>query len=562
MTHPERLPIVLALVMTGLNAVKPAVVDDPAYLAMAAHLSQHPLDPYGFEQFWYSRPTPAMEVLAPPVLPYWLAGGYALVGDNLPLLKLMLFPFAWAFAAAAFALLRRFARGTDRPGTVMLALSPAVLPLFNVMLDVPAVALGLACVAVFVRGIDTRRIAFVTAAGVLMGLAIQTKYTMLTIPAVVTGYALLHRRVGPAVLAVGIGFGLAVGWDLLLVNGYGESHFWHHAAGEAAGTLAEKLSAKIDLGLPLLTYFGGLAFAWGLYGGRAAGFPPAAVRAAAGAAAVAFGWVILDPAAFLPPRPPAFAPRFGLAQTTGWLLGLGLLVTIGLCLTKMLVRRPTRLRWSADSWFLAGWLVVEVAGAFALTPFPAGRRVMMLSVVVGLIACRAVSRLGRLNPARCPPRWVPVYAVGVGLTYYALDAWDALPERLLPGRAAAVIAAAPGGRGPGTVWTQGHWGWQYYTARQGFTAFVPGRTVLQPGDWYVHPAHPPGPGFYRPVLATEAPPDLEALVHVGGVIWDDRLPYQTIPTLYGGAVPVLGRGFPRLSIEVYRVVRPWTPTAR
>src|SRR5580704_11221027 len=69
------LPILLALIMTSLNAFKAQCIDDTAYLAVAAQIASHPLDPYGFQQFWYQEPQPANEILAPPVVPYWLGLG-------------------------------------------------------------------------------------------------------------------------------------------------------------------------------------------------------------------------------------------------------------------------------------------------------------------------------------------------------------------------------------------------------------------------------------------------------------------------------------------------------
>src|SRR5215210_6930590 len=107
-------PVVLAVIVSMANAVKPVVVDDTAYLAFARHIAQHPLDPYGFELFWYWVPEPAMEILAPPVVPYWLAAGVALFGEHVVLLKLWLFPFLWLFAWSLRELLRRFARGSER----------------------------------------------------------------------------------------------------------------------------------------------------------------------------------------------------------------------------------------------------------------------------------------------------------------------------------------------------------------------------------------------------------------------------------------------------------------
>ena len=65
----HRLPLLLAGVITLLNAVKPAVVDDTAYLLFARHIAADPLQPYSFELFWYYRPDPAMEIRAACALP-------------------------------------------------------------------------------------------------------------------------------------------------------------------------------------------------------------------------------------------------------------------------------------------------------------------------------------------------------------------------------------------------------------------------------------------------------------------------------------------------------------
>ena len=91
-------PTALAVIVTLANAIKPVLVDDTAYLAYARQMAAHPLDPYGFTIHWYTVPEPAMDVLAPPVVPYWLALGMRLFGEHILLLKLWLFPFVWIFA--------------------------------------------------------------------------------------------------------------------------------------------------------------------------------------------------------------------------------------------------------------------------------------------------------------------------------------------------------------------------------------------------------------------------------------------------------------------------------
>src|SRR5262249_30179537 len=124
-------PLLLALIVTLANAVKPVIIDDTAYLTYARHIAAHPFDPYGFDIYWYTIPRSAFEVLAPPVLPYWLAVGIALFGEHIVLLKFWLFPFVWAFAWAVKELLRRFARGTESRLLPLIVLSPAILPTVN-----------------------------------------------------------------------------------------------------------------------------------------------------------------------------------------------------------------------------------------------------------------------------------------------------------------------------------------------------------------------------------------------------------------------------------------------
>src|SRR5438128_394747 len=131
--QPSRfaLSLFLATVLTSVNALKPPLIDDTAYLTLARHISHAPFDPYGFEQYWYAQPEPANHVLAPPVLPYWLALGMRLFGENILLLKLWLFPVAALFVFALGSLLRRFARPMEAPMLTFAVLSPVVLPALN-----------------------------------------------------------------------------------------------------------------------------------------------------------------------------------------------------------------------------------------------------------------------------------------------------------------------------------------------------------------------------------------------------------------------------------------------
>lgn len=551
-------PTALAVLLTLLNALKPVVVDDTAYLLFARHIAAHPFEPYDFKLFWYAEPEPAMQILAPPVLPYWLAIGVDLFGEHLFLLKLWLFPFALIFCHAAGFLLRRFARGTERVGVVLMTLSPAILPLFNFMLDVPAVALGLGGLAVFVHGCDRQRLGWALLAGVLIGLAMQTKYTMATAPVVIAWYGLLTRNRLAAVVAGIVAVGVFAGWEVFLWTTSGESHFLYHARDQQSAHEGGWLIAKLDLIHPLLGHLGWLGLGGGLFAGRAAGFGRPFVLVVAIVAALGLGAVCLTPysQSILLRNTETGTPRLDLPQLVFQPLGFAVMVTATLAAVKLGFRYPRGpyglLRVSPTAWFVIGWVVIELAGYFALTPFPAARRIINLSVALAMLSCVLVARM----PQRRPDRWLLSYGVALGLALYAIDCWDALPERQLADRAANVIREHGGGR----IWTEGHWGWQYYMERNGTELIVPKQSELNAGDWLVLPMIPDEVGFYRPYhggahlhLASDA------VVLIDEFVWKDRLAAQTIPNLYGGFVPVIGRDHPRLRVRVYRITREWVP---
>src|SRR6185369_7902418 len=183
-----------ALALTVLNALKPPTIDDPSYLRHIQQTAHHPLDPYGGEMFFLEIPGPAVHNVAPPVFVYWMALGARITGDRPQFLKLWVLPFALLLLGATYDLLRRFARGLERAGLWLLALSPAILPSLNLMLDVPALALSLAAIASFLRAADRGSPRLALAAGAIAGLAIQTKYTGFTVGLVLLAIGWLRGR--------------------------------------------------------------------------------------------------------------------------------------------------------------------------------------------------------------------------------------------------------------------------------------------------------------------------------------------------------------------------------
>ena len=542
------LPIFIALLATSLNALKPAAVDDTAYLIFAKHLSQHPGDPYGFEIFWYSYPQPAMTVLLPPVQPYWLSLGYRLFGDELTLLKLWLFPFALLLAFSVRSLLRRFAPDLEVPGLIAIVLSPAILPMFGAMLDVPALALGAAALALFIRAVD-RNSAWEWFGAIVFGaLAIQTKYSLLAVPAVVfaCGISRGWRTAITGFVAAMAMLALAGCWEIWLFQKYGVTHFFHHLKDQSdGGGLWHTLEIHFAFAKPLLSQFGGLIGGISLLAAKGIGWP----RWVRIGSALLLGMGILA-IVFLPPG------QLDLPFYFFAVCGIGAIVTVGIGV----VRAVKFKRFDRATAFLMAWLFIETLGMLGMTPFPAARRTLGCCLAFAVLAMHLSNRLKTGGVAES--RGSLIFAVSLGLGYFALDCWDAQPEKILAQRAAEMTRPQEN-----AVYYTGHWGFQYNCEHAGMKPFVSNyaghesqATRLKAGDFLVLPIMPDPDGFYRPWPPDRGLPNGSMVLEiVDDSTWLDCLSGQTIPNLYGGNAPLNGRSVPRLRVVVYRVLKDYEP---
>ena len=536
------VPLALALLLTLLNAPKPLHVDDGFFWQYARQIAVAPSDPYGFLSFLDERPEPANQMLAPPVLPYWWAIGMRLFGERPLLWKLWLFPIVWLFTHSLHALLQRFAAGLEQPLLVLAVLSPVVLPALNLMLDIPALALSLCAFRLYLLASDTLergpaaayRLAF--AAGVVAAFAIQTKYTALLLPAVLLGHALLFGRLRLWALLAGVAAALFVAWESFVAARYGQSHFvYHYYANHSVWT--EKLAFATPL-FPLLGALGPGLLLLGLVALRRA---RAAALAAVSVGAVFLAVALVPEAAatFAPGAPPNREPL-----TLGFLLfaalGTATLLTVGAGAARLL-RGADRL-----DVFLVYWLGLELAGYFAMSPFPAARRVLGLFVasvvVLGRLAARTLP-----GPERRRLQLPLLVNALVGTLFFAIDFHEAWQTRRIVERAADWIRprSAPGSR----TFYVGHWGFQYYAERAGMIAAVDRqfyrRTILRRGDFLVVP----GPRISQQRFwidpARSEPAQLLRSV--------DALPLRTLHCYYQGRTPLERHDGPRMEVTIYKV---------
>ncbi len=556
--------LALALLYTLLNAPKPLIVDDTAYYFFARQCAEQPTRPYAFQVFWYQGPQPANTVLAPPVLPYWWSLGIRLFGETPWLWKLWLLPFALLFVFSLDALARRFAPGMRQVLVCVTVLSPSFLPSFNLMLDVPAVALGLTALVLCFRAIGRRSLLTGAVAGVVAGLAMQTKYTSFMVPAVMLLYTVCFarsvKRVSIGLLAVMLAMLLFVSWEEFVRAQHGKSHFMVNLP--EYPDRAKWLEYKLRLLKALLPLLGGLAPALTLLGMLTVGVPRWMVGAVAAGTALGYGVI-----AGYEIQPRLWGDNFWVERPLEQaIFGMG-----GILLAAVMVVVCWDLVWVDDdgelvpgrcppsrtvSIFLVLWLLGELAGFLLLSTFPAARRVMGLILIAALLICRLGSRH---DLARAEQRWVRGVVGGgiaLGVLFHAVDMLDAFAGKHAAESAARWIDDQPvePGAPPAAVWYVGHWGFQYYAERAGMKPVVPSGSMLKTGDWLIVPHAPTNHIEKQNIRLDERYLSEENVVSIRG-----GLPWRTVMCYYGGYVPLEHHAGPRLEVTVYRVTGDWVP---
>jgi hypothetical protein len=191
--------------------------------------------------------------------------------------------------------------------------------------------------------------------------------------------------------------------------------------------------------------------------------------------------------------------------------------------------------------FLLVWLLLEIAGYYALTPFPAVRRVMGIAVVATLLLGRLASRTCRKRARKRLVFGAAVVSVALGSMFYLIDLREAAAQE----QAVRDTTLRLEKLGGGERWYVGHWGFQFYAERAGLKPVVPGESRLHKGDWLIVP----DPHIDQQALKL----DSQGLELAGIFPVDDAVSLRTVMCYYCGVVPLEHHRGPRLQVSIYRV---------
>ena len=531
--HPILLIAGLSILVTLLNAIKPLYIDDTYYYYLARQIASNPLKPLGGEIFWFQWPRLATGGAMPLVLPYWFSAAVRLFGERPMLWKLWMFPFVFSFVGGVYLLVKRFSGSMKDVLTCMIVLSPAFLPSWNIMLDMPALSLTIAGIAIFTVASEKRSLSLAIISGLLAGLAIQTKYTGLAAPGAIFLYAFIFRRwfLGfVAVAAASLVFGSL---ELMVFVMHGH---WQFASLMNRGFVVSRWD-NVRMLKSLLMTVGATNICAALL--MLVGFKVYRWLVALAIVLVGGGFVWL---AFGSIEPVLFG-------TFGGFLALSILAGL-LCL--LLLRghgeKPVKfLGFNRDGVFLLLWLILEIAAYFFISPFGAVRRVLGVVIVTMIIAVSLsgfwrTSRIGLILTGA-----VAGLGIVLGLGYYALDLHEArVPMRSVADADEWIRNKDPDAR----IWYAGHWGFAYYADRAAMVPIVPDHSLLRAGDWFVIPDRVERQSFDDTDIPGEVAHTLS---------YDDDLRLQTMFCYYSGKAPLEHREKARLNVYICRATSDFVP---
>jgi hypothetical protein len=497
------------------------------------------------------------------VIPYWIALSMAVFGDHPVAWKLALFPFALGLTAALAGLLRRFASGLEVPLLWLAVLSPPLLPNFNLMLDVPALALGLGALELFIRACDRNRHDFALVAGLLGALSMQTKYTGIVFVLAMLVYGGIFARWRILLVAALTTGSCWIGWEAFVELRYGTSQFSDVAAIRGSGTRTPTGTL-----LALLSVLGATLPALGLLALASLG-----VRARWLAAAAA---IVSVPFTLLPALPRAeissdLFPGGGIESRVELLVFtiLGLLVASAIAtavgsLAVSTLRRHRlldrdsgpgeaggRVRWRASA-FLISWFGIALSTVPLLSPFFASRRMLSLAVASLFLIGHVATHTADPHATRRRIAWVAAWGVALGALFAIADFSDALARRRSIAVAERRLESLGADRSEHGVWFTGHWGFQFYAERGGMRPVVPGGSRLARGDWLLVPS-----GVKQQQIAI-APRDLAWVEQFESA---SSFPWSTIPSAYLGRLPLRPQPQAQIRVDLYRAERDFVPAA-
>ena len=464
---------------------KPFNIDDPLFLWTAQQIHTHPGDPYGFLVDWDTTATPMWKITEnPPLACYYLALATAILGwSEMAVHTAMLLP-AIAVVLGTYRLAKNYCRHPLFAALIALFTPVFLISANTAMCDVSMLAFWVWAVVLWLEGLPANTVWKLVLAGVFIGLAALTKYYGACLLPLLGAYALVQRR--PLTRWAQY---LLVPLAILVAYQYATSAYgglFYRAMDYATFSKGFFGVSKLQGILCGLAFTGG-CLAPILFFGPILSRKPAFIFF--GVLAVVVALIVFGDGQLWKNygNIPAACWPWIKAQLTVWILaGLGLLA---LSLWNLWRQRD------ANSLLLLLW----VAGTFYFAIFcnwtVNARSILPMTPAVAILIAQQLERnRHRALTDLSKGAWFALALCAIfALLTESADFSAAVAVRTSAGQVLEKYASASG-----TLWYEGHWGFQYYMNRAGASAMDYEHPGLRPGDHVVVPANntnlqPPDP---------------------------------------------------------------------
>lgn len=449
-------------------------MDDPLFVWAAKNIQKKPLDPYGFSVNWYRTEREMSEVTKnPPMASYYMAVAALATGWNERPLHLVFLLPAIALAFGTYFLARLLC-----PLPLLASLAAMTTPVFLVasttlMCDVMMTAFWVWTIWAWMEGAESHAPRLLVLAGLLGAAAALTKYYGIVLVPLLFAYSCAREgRLGRWAAYLAIPCVIVVAYQL------GTSTLYAHGLiGDAAlyalkaPRAAVSVPAKAWIGLSFLGGCSFLTLLWSrlMWSRRSllAGVVVALLGALLGASLTTIGYSEM---------PAAGAARWLAAVQLGLFTATGAFILV-LAMTDWMRRR------TPDALLLGLW----IAGTFLFASFlnwsTNGRSILPMVPAVAILVVRRLDARGTSQPPRTA-RLIPHFAVSLALALAVALADFRIANA---SRTAAAEIWQRCRSAGGSVWFQGHWGFQYYMEGLGAKPTDARKSVVGASDLVVVP---------------------------------------------------------------------------
>ncbi len=478
--------------------------DDTLFVMAARQISQHPLNPYGFSLVWDTSLERMADVTKnPPLACYYGAAVGRIAGWSERAFHVAFLVPALAVVLGTYRLAKHYTRSPLLAALATLLTPGILVSACSVMCDVMMLALWVWAVILWIEGLQPRKAWYLAGSGVLIAASALTKYFGAALILLLAAYSFaLLRRLGNWMWYLLIPVGALLGYELWTHALYGHG-LVSSAADFASAQRAFGQVPRLSMTLIGLSFTGGctlsvLVFSPLTWSRRAAGLVVAG--SALAASALIFGWVYTGLRVGGVLAVDALRAHWGLAGSQLALFIAGGLFTLALAITDFWNRR------SADSLLLGLWVLGTFVFVSLLNWTVNGRSVLPLIPAAGILTVR---RLESMHDAWT--RSLILQVVGALMVSGVLSIWLADADSRLANlaREAAHRVQWHASNEFGTLWYEGHWGFQYYMEQLGALPVDDHDPRIRPGDRVIVPennteiADLPGDMFFQQEAALE-----------------------------------------------------------